>query len=234
MHKKIGLVIPCYNEENRINLKSFLKLESLTYVFVNDGSTDKTLSLLQENIDNQNYVLNLDKNCGKAEAVRQGVLFLKNLPVFDGLEWIGYWDADMATPIEEVDNILKFVQFYEHVDAVYGSRLYRLGSVIERSYLRHTLGRLFASVVSVLFKLKSYDSQCGAKMFRKEVLDLAFNEPFISRWIFDIEILLRLNEHNVIEYPLKKWRDVSGSTLNILPTAKKVVFDLIKIRKMYM
>jgi hypothetical protein len=88
--------------------------------------------------------------------------------------------------------------------------------------------------VSVLFKLKSYDSQCGAKMFRKEVLDLAFNEPFISRWIFDIEILLRLNEHNVIEYPLKKWRDVSGSTLNILPTAKKVVFDLIKIRKMYM
>lgn len=235
MQTKICLIIPCYNEEKRLDFKSFVKHNPLiSFIFVNDGSTDKTLSLLEENVVCPNYVLNIDQNVGKAEAIRQGIQYLQSFSHFQTMEWIGYWDADLSTPVQEVDNFIKFTQFYKHVDAVCGSRLYRLGSHIERNYLRHILGRIFATAVEILFKIGSYDSQCGAKLFKKNIIDVVFKEPFISQWLFDVEILLRLKNYRVIEYPIKVWCDVKGSKLKILKVARKVIFDFIRIYMRYM
>lgn len=235
MQKKICLIVPCYNEEKRIDFKKFNAMDSLIcYVFVNDGSSDNTLDLLNENINNFNCILDLKKNVGKAEATRQGILFLKTLPFFEKLEWVGYWDADMATPISEVENFIKYTNFYEsRIDAIYGSRMYRLGSTIKRDFLRHILGRFFATVVALLFKIKSYDSQCGAKLFRRSVIEVAFADPFISKWIFDVEILLRLRNLNVIEYPLKEWCDVKGSKIKILPVAGRLLLDFVRMYRKY-
>ncbi len=117
--------------------------------------------------------------------------------------------------------------------SVWGSRVYRLGSEIVRSPLRHYLGRIFATIISVLLKVKSYDSQCGAKIFRGDILLKTFSEPFLSRWIFDVEILLRLEQKNIIEYPLEFWQDKPGSKVKIFREIFRVWQDIIAIRKKY-
>jgi len=67
------------------------------FVFVNDGSKDNTYQKLKLNFEDTNhFVLNLDKNVGKAEAVRQGVLFVQSLDIYPSIEWLGFWDADLA------------------------------------------------------------------------------------------------------------------------------------------
>jgi hypothetical protein len=68
----------------------------------------------------------------------------------------------------------------------------RLGAQIERSFVRHVLGRVFVTVASSLLKLYAYDTQCGAKLFRRDAVGSLFGGEFVSRWLFDIELYLRL------------------------------------------
>jgi dolichyl-phosphate beta-glucosyltransferase len=231
---KTLLVIPCYNEAIRLSRHPFvLPFHGLYILFVNDGSADNTLDVLKKIAaeNDEVFVYDLPKNSGKAEAVRQGVLYAQTLPIYRELEWIGYWDADWATPLREVENFFAYAQLYANrVDAVIGSRIYKLGAKIERSYFRHLLGRLFATTCALLLGLECYDSQCGAKLFRKGLVRKAFSEPFLSRWIFDTEVLLRLEGENIIECPLQEWRDVPGGKLKITRELPRVGFDLLKIR----
>jgi hypothetical protein len=106
---------------------------------------------------------------------------------------------------------------------VLGSRIQRLGARVERSPLRHYAGRLFASLASIVLRLPVYDTQCGAKMFRgTNELAYAFAEPFLSKWIFDVEVIARLQRaaapaslsQRLFELPLREWRDVAGSKLS--------------------
>ena len=235
MSKKICLVIPCFNEESRLDFNKLLKKRNSTYfIFVNDGSTDNTYLLLQKNLKRNFYILNLEKNHGKAEAIRQGILFLKTLPIYKKIEWIGFWDADLSTSLEELKFFFKYLSIFDKkVDAIFGSRIYKLGSKIKRSYLRHISGRVFATIVGFLLKIQCYDSQCGAKLFRKNLINIAFNKPFISKWIFDIEIILRLKNQVIIEYPLMFWHDCKGSKIRIIPDIIEIILDLFKIRKCY-
>jgi dolichyl-phosphate beta-glucosyltransferase len=233
--EKVFLVIPCYNEAARLDFKKFSAApEYCHFLFVNDGSTDNTLELLRANAKENMYILSLEKNSGKAEAVRRGMLHLKSIPAFSGAGWAGYWDADISTPLYEVDNFLLYAKmFYPRAQVIFGSRVERMGSVIQRFLHRHLLGRLFVTVVSESFKLTAYDTQCGAKLFRKELIDLYFSEPFISNWLLDIELLLRMKGIEIIEYPLKEWRDVRGSKLKLLRTAIEVISGISKLKKKY-
>jgi len=234
LQETVILVIPCYNEEKRLNFSQFDRASDIAFVFVNDGSTDRTLEIINKN-KQQNYrILNLEKNVGKAETVRRGMLFAKTLPEYENTEWIGFWDADLATPLDEVPCFLSYCRDYEtDIDCIYGSRIYKLGSSIKRSYKRHLLGRLFATVVGFVLGIKTYDSQCGAKLFRKRTIDTAFSEEFISKWIFDIEILMRLRNHEIIECPLRNWEDISGSKLHIERRAFRVLLDILMIHRKY-
>ena len=234
MDKNIFLIVPCYNEELRLKetLKDFTG-SPYRFVFVDDGSTDATRQVLESGVKPPNYYLSLDKNSGKAEAVRAGILFLKTLKEYGEIEWAGYWDADMATPLTEVEYFLRYADLYGGADAVYGSRVMRLGGVIKRHLSRHLLGRIYCTIISTLFGLKSYDTQCGAKLFRKNVLGTAFNEAFISRWIFDVEIILRLKYFKQIECPLKRWEDVKGSKITPFKSFVSVAVDIVKIFNKY-
>lgn len=232
MQKKICLVIPCYNEANRLN---FEKINNEYYfLFVDDGSTDNTLEVLKSNLRENTYILQLERNFGKAEAIRKGLLHLQNLDIYSVLTWVGYWDADFSIPLYEVYNFIDYSEIlYSNVDAVFGSRILRLGSNIKRSFFRHLFGRFFVTIASIVFGIKVYDSQCGAKLFKKEVINKYFIEPFVSKWIFDIEIILRMKGLNIIEYPLKEWKEAGNSKIKLLPIIFNVIFDLIVIKFRY-
>ena len=236
MQEKIALIVPCYNEALRLDMSRFQARTDILFLFVNDGSKDRTADHISQYASTHIRLLDLQHNCGKAEAVRQGMLALQAMDVFDQLDWIGFWDADLSTPLEEIDRFIRYAGLYQgRVDAILGSRVYRLGAHIQRSPKRHFWGRAFTTVACTLLPLDSYDSQCGAKLFRKGLIKNLFAEPFLSRWLFDIEIILRLkaSETCVIEYPIQSWKDITGGKLNVLAESLKVFRDLLRIRAHY-
>lgn len=222
--RKTRIVVPCYNESQRLQPQAFLKAlkddPGLSFLFVNDGSGDDTLEILTS-IRNkrpaQVDVLSLDRNSGKGEAVRVGMLHAAE----GGFDNVGYWDADLATPlcvIREFSAILE----RDEVEAVMGSRVRLLGRRIERRPVRHYLGRVFATCASLLLGISVYDTQCGAKVFRNsQALRTVFSKPFKVKWTFDVEMFARfplvLNTSSAavssqwVEFPLLEWTDVQGS-----------------------
>jgi glycosyltransferase involved in cell wall biosynthesis len=164
-------------------------------------------------------VLNLTQNGGKAEAIRQGMLAIKDKNV----DCVGYWDADLATPLEEITRFLNELQNRPNYKLLIGSRWKHLGAQIERKTQRHFIGRIFATLASLILGLSVYDTQCGAKILRKELISDLFAKPFITYWIFDVELFFRLrnsmhfknNADCILEIPLQKWQDKAGSKLKI-------------------
>ena len=243
MHGKTGIVIPCYNEAQRINLESFnafASANSLYHIcFVNDGSTDKTAEFLAEFCQRnpeQFSLINLDANSGKGEAVRTGLLSLKKRNEFAS---VGFLDADLATPLEEYDKLNKTLLSGQY-KAVFGSRMKKMGSQIDRSLKRHLIGRFFATVISASINLPFYDTQCGAKVFKPTFLDGIIEKPFITKWLFDVEILIRLKQKIgkkgiasfVLEKPLDNWTEMGDSKITKADIIR-IPLDLFKIRKRY-
>jgi glycosyltransferase involved in cell wall biosynthesis len=222
----VWLVVPCYNEAHRLDVaafRSFLAEHTGAHIlFVDDGSRDQTLSVLASvcaGYPDTASVLPCPQNGGKAEAVRTGILHVLALskPTF-----LGFWDADLATPLDAVAGFLKIFEQYPAMEMVFGARVQLLGRHIERRAVRHYAGRVFASVVSILLKMKIYDTQCGAKLFRVTADTAAvFAKPFLSKWVFDVEILARYQallgrtagqlQDVIYEYPLERWTDIDGS-----------------------
>lgn len=242
--RDVCLVIPCFNEEQRLrgdHIAGFVASQAGVRVcFVDDGSRDGTLQLLEglrTKHPDRIVVCRLEQNSGKAEAVRQGILRIaaSQPPAF-----IGYWDADLSTPLTELDRLLAPLEKSPDRRLAMGSRVKRLGSQIVRNEMRHYLGRVFSTLASRLLDLPVYDSQCGAKVFRTDVAATLFAEPFSTRWIFDIELLARLRNQigrdgvlkTVIEVPLLEWREVGGSKLRLAHMIR-VPIELLRIRSRY-
>ena len=222
----VWVIVPAYNEAERLPTAEFQRFFSdhseLRFLFVNDGSTDRTDEVLAELVEHsQHKVLTLSVNRGKAEAVRAGLN--RAIDVHEA-KTVAYWDADLATPLDTIVNFLQVLETRPELQVITGARVLLCGRVIERSTHRHHLGRVFATVVSNLLAFPIYDTQCGAKMFRvNEALRLALDEPFSTRWLFDVELLVRLQKalpvhlaDRLYEYPLEQWCDKAGSKLTFL------------------
>ena len=226
MTSRAILVVPCFNEAARLEPGELLRLVELTgtkLLLVNDGSTDETSALLARLCaasEGRATQLDLQRNQGKAEAIRRGVVeALRQDPPL-----VGYFDADLATPVEELARLMKEIES-DRAEVVIGSRVALVGKRIERSYARHLLGRAFATAASASLGLVIYDTQCGAKLFRNTpTVRAAFGSPFRSDWAFDVELLgrllypqdealLALNEQQIVELPLETWRHRAGSKL---------------------
>lgn len=243
MNGPAAIVVPCYNEARRLLQSEFLRLldndASVTLVFVDDGSSDGTMNVLRE-LERQSpgrvVVVQQAVNQGKAEAVRSGLrhalgqLFQTNADAI-----VGYLDADLATPVDEALRLLARIR-NAPCDVLLASRVALLGRDIRRTASRHYVGRVFATFASVILNLRVYDTQCGAKFFRKTpALASALDEPFISRWAFDVELLGRLTSgahpipiDRIIEEPLLVWRDVANSKLGLVQMSGAGI-DLAKI-----
>jgi dolichyl-phosphate beta-glucosyltransferase len=212
-------VIPCFNEEHRLDVAQMASLADgkTRLLFVDDGSRDGTRALLERIAaadPSHLRVLALPVNGGKAEAVRAGMA----RAIDDGAAVVGYLDADLSTPIDEARRLAAVLDDKPGVAVVLGSRVSLLGRDIDRQPSRHYLGRVFATAASLGLGLRVYDTQCGAKVFRvTPSLRAALDEPFTSRWAFDVELLARLLRSTppsaFEEVPLRAWRDVSGSKM---------------------
>jgi dolichyl-phosphate beta-glucosyltransferase len=239
---RLQLVIPCYDEGSRFKSEAFLELvasrSDAGVVFVDDGSTDDTAAILADVVTKSRgrmSVVTLPQNAGKARAVQCGVLAaFEQRP-----EFVGYWDADLSTPLAALPEFIEVLDANPLVEMVIGSRVKLLGRHIDRKMIRHYCGRLFATAASLALHVGVYDTQCGAKIFRaNESVRQVFAAPFQSRWIVDIEILARyiaLNgaasaEVQICELPLKNWTEVPGSKLSAWQ-AVRAVWDLARISR---
>ncbi len=203
------LVVPCYNEEKRLRVADFVSWlandpgsRDVTLLFVDDGSRDGTVDVLQQILGavptGRASVLQLGVNCGKAEAVRRGMLEAMHTGAASGAgpppEVIGFWDCDLATPLQAVPQLAAILATRPEIQMVFGARVALLGRRIQRSPVRHYLGRVFATLASLSLDLPIYDTQCGAKLFRATpTLRTVITAPFLTRWVFDCEMIARFH-----------------------------------------
>ena len=248
VNHRCTIVVPCYNEAHRLPSEKFVEFvhdgNDIDFFFVNDGSTDDTLEVLQRLqrvCGPAVYVLDKKVNGGKAEAVRDGML----RAIESGRSgFVGFWDADLATPLSAISSLRRELIDEPQLQMVFGSRIRLLGRHVHRKAARHYLGRVFATVVSLMLRLPVYDTQCGAKIFRvTPELASVLSQPFISRWVFDVEIIARFIALNhgdtrvlhdsIYEYPLERWEDVAGS--KVKPGDFLLAFlDIMRIRLKYL
>lgn len=236
------VVIPCYNESQGLQSAVFLEQASKenheSFLFVDDGSQDDTWQTLQRlcaEYPERLQCMQLRANSGKAEAVRQGVVAaFEREP-----EFVGYWDADLATPLDAISRFRDIMLADDATQLVMGSRVQLLGRSIRRHRSRHYIGRLFATLASLTLSLPVYDTQCGAKLFRcSQVVSELFATPFRTSWVFDVELLARYSnlvgtltaKQSIYEYPLECWSDVPGSKLRFYH-GLRAAWDLAIIRR---
>lgn len=234
------LIIPFYNEENRILFDEYLQVigasGKIDFLLVNDGSSDSTLSILEKLSDNlpNCTTYNLPQNLGKAEAIRAGILHSQK-----EYKYFGYLDADFSTPISEMIKLLDYAENNPNLNIILGSRIKLLGNQVVRSQTRHYFGRIFATIISkYILHVPIYDTQCGAKIIKTEIAKRVFKKPFLTRWIFDVEMLLR---YKIIfpdfltaikEYPLETWIE-KGNTSIKLKEFLLFPFQILKIHFYY-
>lgn len=238
----ICIVIPCYNEEKNFLVKEYLDFlnnhSNSLICFVNDGSSDNTLNVIRDlkiEFPNNVEIVSYDNNQGKAEAVRKGFLHCNNN--FD-YQFIAYLDADLAVSLQECQSLSK--HFNKNINFCFGSRINKIGSVIERNRYRYIIGRFIATIISHILLLKVYDTQCGCKLFTKNLSVEVFSNKFISKWMFDVEIFFRIIDiygrkislTKMIEIPLLKWTERGDSKVKFTYLFK-LWFDLYKIRRNY-
>lgn len=237
------IIVPCFNEAARLNTSEFLTFlkaeEDTNFLFVDDGSTDSTRKTLQQlavkQPDRVSYTC-LKHNRGKAEAVRQGIL----LALEGDDNFIGFWDADLATPLSEIPRLTNQLQTTPQLKLVCGARIKKLGAVIDRRRYRHYFGRIIATLISYILRLPVYDTQCGAKLFDRSLVQQIFKEPFISPWLFDVELFARIiglvgrakASKIIYELPLLSWKDIGESKIKLryLP---KIPLELARINFRY-
>lgn len=234
---KVALAVPCFNERGRLDVEQFAEgaeKNNLQILFVDDGSKDGTADFIAEKIGNcpKLGLLRCEQNRGKGAAVRVGVFQLAEASA--DAEWIGFWDADLSTPLDEVRHMLAFHELEGgQAEAIWASRVMRAGSHIERRFKRHLFGRFFATAAGELLGVRAYDTQCGAKLFRRDVVPAIFAEEFVSRWIFDVELYQRLGHDRILECPVLSWTDQPGSKISVFREFPEVFCDLLRIRAMH-
>jgi glycosyltransferase involved in cell wall biosynthesis len=194
-----------------------------SWIFVNDGSTDDTQRVIHEFATQPNaQALELTKNSGKAEAVRQGLLHALNARTnTDPTNWVGFIDADTSFSPEEIPRFLQLAESLSsnksQIEAIWAARVALLGRDIHRTAFRHYVGRVLATAMNATVSQLPYDSQAGFKLFKNSpILTRSLSKPFKTRWLFDIELLQRWQAITgkpmlIWEEPLNYWHHTEGS-----------------------
>ncbi len=227
----VGVVIPCYNEENRLKSEEFINFiernSGYHLCFVNDGSTDRTMEVLhnlKKGREDFISIYNCEKNGGKAEAVRQGLIYMSK---FRDLDYIGFLDADLSTDFQDFDDLVKTIETTDF-QIVNGSRISRMGANITKESARKLISMTINLIITTILGMPFRDTQCGAKIMKKELVPIAFNTPFLTKWLFDVEIFMRMKHHFgskkaqqiICEQPLTRWIHADGSKLSFSDSLK--------------
>jgi dolichyl-phosphate beta-glucosyltransferase len=234
MKTSLGIVVPVFNEEQRLDFQYFSSIAALPnvkLVFIDDASKDGSFELIKNFSNNNSGVscLSLRENVGKPNAIRLGWIYLQETFHCD---YLGFLDADGAFCLDDVRNLTSKVLGVDKwigsdgglsspqiPNAYWSSRIGLSGRQINRSRSRYILGRILATLIRIFYKGLPWDTQSGFKLFKNEDLFISSITPnFKCRWLFDIELLLRIrrveSSYMVWEEPLLKWRDVPGSKIS--------------------
>ena len=229
----LSIVVPAYNEEKRLgaSLKRMLAyFDSQAYPFeilvVDDGSVDGTSTLVDQiaACRPQVRLLSYASNRGKGHAVRYGMLRAQGARVL-------FSDADLATPIEEVEKLL--AQLDAGYDIAIGSRDVKGSQLIKReSVLREFGGRAFNKLVQLLTVPGIHDTQCGFKLFTQSAAQKVFSRCKVDDFAFDVEALylaVRLLGLRVAETPIR-WAHQEGSKISPLRDGLRMIRTVFRIR----
>lgn len=243
MDDTIAIIVPCYNEFKRFPKDDFIAFLSRTkqckIIFSDDGSKDKTVSILEEireQAPESVFINSMVQNSGKAEAVRSGILFCyeKNIQFTK----IAFLDSDLAVSLDECLEISTHVK--HDVAFAFASRIQKIDNHIDRRPYRHFIGRIIAGIISKILRLNVYDTQCGCKVFTHDLAKIIFQDEFISKWLFDVELFFRIKhfyhtdnlKEIAREVPVKSWIDSAGSKVKF-SYFFKLWHDLYMINKKY-
>ena len=238
MTKTISFVIPVYNEKNRIEstftalknaaIPELLKLEKI--IFVNDGSTDNTLSILNSQKDEiskatgaEVVVLNYSKNRGKGYAVKTGMNYSNS-------DYTLFFDADISTPLNELKKFIPFIERGE--DVIVGTRKNGESTVIvHQPRFREIMGKAYTFLSQLILDTWVTDFTCGFKAFSRRAKNEIFTRSVVDRWSYDSEILFiakRLG-YKLVEKAVL-WSDDKDTRVNLFRAVFTSFADLLKIR----
>jgi glycosyltransferase involved in cell wall biosynthesis len=235
-----AIVVPCFNEEFRLNEIYWTELinthPTWLWIFVNDGSADRTIEKLNKLKPHRNVrIFEISENGGKSEAIRFGLLeAIKETPQS---KMLGFLDADGAFDKLDVDTFIALSNIRisnENYSALFSSRVALSGRDIQRTWQRHVVGRLVATLIGLRWANAPYDTQSGFKIFQNtHSFSKALAKRFKTKWLIELEILSRYPRHEfdkiqIWEEPLLFWKDIKGSKIN-LSQSLKIVFELLYI-----
>jgi dolichyl-phosphate beta-glucosyltransferase len=236
--QKIAIIIPCYNEAKRLeykNIEQLLLNSDIDIFFANDGSKDDTVAVINAIVTKHQercYLIDFTENSGKANTIYKAINQINQEDTYD---FVGYFDADFSTPANEFIRLIGELN-KRQCEFMLGSRILLLNSGIKRKYHRHIIGRIIITLINLKFKLGIYDTQCGSKLFSKMIIHKAFNKPFYTSWLFDVEIFIRLKKQNLLVYgietPVYDWKDIDGSKLG-WRTGFKIILEMLTIVRRY-
>jgi len=228
----LSIVIPAYNEEKRLlptlsKIGAYLSDQGFPYeiIVVDDGSTDNTLQMVKNFAcsDNHTVILANEQNSGKGYSVRKGMLSAKG-------EYIFFTDADLSTPIEEIEKCLPYLT--NGYDVVIGSRSMPESDItIRQPWYRETMGKIFNFMVNMVLVKGIIDTQCGFKGFKKEVVKTVFSRCSIDGFSFDVEALYLSRKFNfkIKEIPIR-WENSTLSKVNPIRHSFQMFKDLFRIK----
>lgn len=227
----ISIIIPSYNEEERIGVSlekiiNYVKSENINaeILVVDDGSKDKT-SEIASNFP-EVRVIKQDKNRGKGAAVRRGMLEAKG-------DFRVFSDADLSTPIYEIKKLKE--QYQNGYDVCIGSRAVDYSMIKEHQpWYREMMGKTFNKIVQLLVVKGIKDTQCGFKGFKKEAAENIFSKQKIDGFAFDVELVFLAGKLNykIIEIPVE-WYNDERSKVNPITDSTKMFLEILKIRNLH-
>lgn len=237
----LSIIIPVYNEQNRISntikktIDYFSKKNfNFEIIIVNDGSTDNTISVVKRNIKELKNNLKNDKisilnnkiNKGKGFSVRRGAIASKG-------QFVLFTDADLSTPIEEFEKLSSCLK--NGYNIAIGSRGLKDSKIIIRqNKIRESMGKFFNILVRIITNLNYKDTQCGFKCFDRKSINLISPHLKINGFSFDVEILYLAKKLGlkVSEIPIK-WINNSNSKVSTIRSPINMFIDLLKIKNIH-
>ncbi|MCS7225047.1 MAG: glycosyltransferase family 2 protein [Armatimonadetes bacterium] len=238
-HFFLSIVIPAYNESRRLpqtldrildylsaSPSSATPMKTTEIVIVDDGSSDETASIALSYQHRYPYVtvLSYQPNRGKGYAVKTGIMKASG-------EFILFSDADLSTPIQELEKALPYVQEHGYDIAIASRGLPQSQLLIRQPFYREWMGRVFNLAVQVLALPGIWDSQCGFKLFRCSVAHRIFPLVRLKGFAFDVEVLFiaRRLGFKIKEVPVV-WRNDPETKVRTFQDGMRMVVDLLRIR----
>lgn len=228
---KLSIVIPAYNEAKKVK-NTFSRLDrffsqknyEMEYIFVEDGSSDDTLTILREmeRANSRIKVLANEKNMGKGLSIKKGMLEAAG-------DYILFMDADMSTPLQA---FLDFERYMGAYDIIMGSRWLEGSDIkIRQPWHRIIMGTLFYAIVRTLFLKDITDTNCGFKCYKKDVAKDIFSKQLLHGWGFDVELLYiaQKRSYNIKEVPVV-WAHGRDSKVNIFIVPILTLMELVRIK----